>query len=90
MIYFELNSKKREVRDREGTEKQWTEIETESKNDGDMKKNGEEKSLSATTTTTSSVDDTLPKVNPVKWTVRMLCKYKNNNKKKIINIIKNL
>lgn len=82
MIYFELNSKKREVRDREGTEKQWTEIETESKNDGDMKKNGEEKSLSATTTTTSSVDDTLPKVNPVKWTVRMLYKYKNNNEEK--------
>ncbi|PBC33398.1 transcription factor SPT20 homolog isoform X3 [Apis cerana] len=68
-------SKKREVRDREGTEKQWTEIETESKNDGDMKKNGEEKSLSATTTTTSSVDDTLPKVNPVKWTVGEVCDF---------------
>lgn len=33
-----------------------------------VKKNGEEKSLS--TTTTSSVDETLPKINPVKWTVR--------------------
>lgn len=60
---------KREI-DREGSEKQWTEIETEAKNvDVDMvKKNGEEKSLS--TTTTSSVDETLPKINPVKWTVR--------------------
>lgn len=71
IISYESNSKKRETRDRDGTEKQWTElIETESKNvDGDMmKKNGEEKLLS-TTTTTSSVDETLPKVNPVKWTV---------------------
>lgn len=63
-------SKKRE-RDRDGAEKQWTEIETDSKNEGDvMKKNGEEKSLS--TTTTSSIDDTLPKVNPVKWTVSII------------------
>lgn len=67
-INFESNSKKREARDRDGTEKQWTEIETESKTDGDIKKNGEEKSLSSTTTS-SSVDETLPKVNPVKWTV---------------------
>ena len=69
-------SKKREVRDRDGTEKQWTEIETDSKNiDGDlMKKNGEEKSLS-TTTTTSSVDESLPKVNPVKWTVGEVCDF---------------
>lgn len=63
-------SKKREVRDRDGTEKQWTDIETDSKNEGDIKKNGEEKSLS-TTTTTSSIDETLPKINPVKWTVRL-------------------
>lgn len=71
-MLYKSNSKKREVRDRDGTEKQWTEIETDSKNiDGDlMKKNGEEKSLS-TTTTTSSVDESLPKVNPVKWTVRI-------------------
>ncbi|XP_043257079.1 polyhomeotic-proximal chromatin protein-like isoform X3 [Colletes gigas] len=68
-------SKKREMRDRDGTEKQWTElIETESKNvDGDMKKNGEEKLLS--TTTTSSIDDTLPKINPVKWTVGEVCDF---------------
>lgn len=32
-----------------------------------MKKNGEERSLS--TTTMSSADESLPKVNPVKWTV---------------------
>ena len=70
IINFELNSKKREARDRDGTEKQWTEIETESKTDGDIKKNGEEKSLSSTTTS-SSVDETLPKVNPVKWTVKI-------------------
>jgi len=57
------------MRERDVTEKQWTEIETETKTvDNDMtKKNGEEKSL--TTTTTSSVDESLPKVNPVKWTV---------------------
>lgn len=62
-------SKKRETRDRDGMEKQWTEIETETKIvDNDVaKKNGEERSLS--TTTTSSTDESLPKVNPVKWTV---------------------
>lgn len=67
--YIVIYSKKRETRDRDGTEKQWTEIETETKTvDNDMtKKNGEERSLS--TTTTSSVDESLPKVNPVKWTV---------------------
>ncbi|KAF3429147.1 LOW QUALITY PROTEIN: hypothetical protein E2986_05179 [Frieseomelitta varia] len=74
IINFELNSKKREARDRDGTEKQWTEIETESKTDGDIKKNGEEKSLSSTTTS-SSVDETLPKVNPVKWTVGEVCDF---------------
>lgn len=51
-------------------EKQWIESETEIKsldNDHLVKKNGEDRSLS--TTTTSSTDDLLPKVNPVKWTV---------------------
>jgi len=65
-----VHSKKRETRDRDGTEKQWTEIETETNKtvDNDMaKKNGEEKSLS--TTTASSADESLPKVNPIKWTV---------------------
>lgn len=59
------------MRERDATEKQWTEIETETNKPVDsdvMKKNGEEKSLS--TTTTSSADESLPKVNPVKWTVR--------------------
>lgn len=62
-------SKKRETRDRDGMEKQWTEIETETKTvDNDMvKKNGEERS--SLSTTTSSADESLPKVNPVKWTV---------------------
>lgn len=32
-----------------------------------IKKNGEDKSL--TTSTTPSIDDSLPKINPVKWTV---------------------
>ena len=66
-------SKKRETRD--GTEKQWSEIETETKTvDNDIaKKNGEERSLS--TTTTSSTDESLPKVNPVKWTVGEVCDF---------------
>lgn len=56
------------MREREVTEKQWTEIETEIKTiDNDMTKtNGEEKS---SITTTPSVEESLPKVNPVKWTV---------------------
>lgn len=64
-----VNSKKRESRDRDNTlEKQWSEMEIETKTtDNDAKKNGEERSLSASTT--SSVDESLPKVNPVKWTV---------------------
>ncbi|XP_072753004.1 uncharacterized protein [Anoplolepis gracilipes] len=67
-------SKKRETRDRDGMEKQWTEIETETKTLDDMaKKNGEERSLS--TTTTSSADESLPKVNPVKWTVGEVCDF---------------
>ncbi|EZA51225.1 hypothetical protein DMN91_012652 [Ooceraea biroi] len=67
-------SRKRETRDRDGTEKQWTEIETETKTvDNDMtKKNGEERS---STTTTSSTDESLPKVNPVKWTVGEVCDF---------------
>lgn len=67
IMSYLICSKKRETRD--GTEKQWTEIETETKTvDNDIaKKNGEERSLS--TTTTSSTDESLPKVNPVKWTV---------------------
>lgn len=48
-------------------EKQWTGSETEGKIIDDVTKNGEERSLS--TSTTSSVDEALPKVNPVKWTV---------------------
>ncbi|XP_029667471.1 polyhomeotic-like protein 2 isoform X1 [Formica exsecta] len=68
-------SKKRETRDRDGMEKQWTEIETETKIvDNDVaKKNSEERSLS--TTTTSSTDESLPKVNPVKWTVGEVCDF---------------
>lgn len=69
-------SKKRETRDRDGVlEKQWNEIETETKTiDNDMaKKNGEERSLS--TTTTPSIDESLPKVNPVKWTVSEVCDF---------------
>lgn len=69
-LSYLICSKKRETRDRDGnTEKQWTEIETEIKTvDNDVaKKNGEERSLSMTTT--SSADESLPKVNPVKWTV---------------------
>lgn len=63
-----FRSRKRDTRERDGTEKQWTEIETETKTvDNDMtRKNGEERS---STTTTSSTDDSLPKINPVKWTV---------------------
>lgn len=65
-----IYSKKRETREREVTvEKQWTEIETEIQKtvDSDMTKtNGEEKS---STTITPSVEESLPKVNPVKWTV---------------------
>lgn len=67
---YVICSKKRESRERDNKiEKQWTGMETESKTiDNDVtKKNGEERPLS--TSTTSSVDESLPKVNPVKWTV---------------------
>lgn len=76
--FFFIHSKKRETRDRDGTEKQWTEIETETNKtvDNDMvKKNGEEKTLS--TTTASSADESLPKVNPIKWTVNEISLYLN-------------
>lgn len=67
-ISYLIYSKKRETRDRDGTEKQWAEMETEIKViDNDIaKKIGEER---LSTTTTSSADESLPKVNPVKWTV---------------------
>ncbi|XP_018407327.1 PREDICTED: polyhomeotic-like protein 2 isoform X1 [Cyphomyrmex costatus] len=68
-------SKKREARERDTAEKQWIEIETETKTiDNDVtKKNGDERSLS--TTTTSSTDESLPKVNPIKWTVGEVCEF---------------
>lgn len=74
-------SRKRETRDRDDTEKQWTEIETETRmivDNDTTKKNGEEKSLS--TTTTSSADESVQKVNPVKWTVSV---YFARNRKEI-------
>lgn len=69
-ICCSIHSRKRESRDRDNKiEKQWTGMEIETKTvDNDVtKKNGEERPLS--TSTTSSVDESLPKVNPVKWTV---------------------
>lgn len=69
LFLYKIYSKKRESRERDVMEKQWTEMEMESKTIDveNNKKNGEDKSLS--TTTTSSVDESIPKVNPVKWTV---------------------
>ena len=74
-MYRLIYSKKREARERDVMEKQWIEIDTETKTvENDVtKKNGEDRSLSATTT--SSIDESLPKVNPIKWTV-MRCFYK--------------
>lgn len=73
------------MRDRDNKlENQWTGVETEPKTvDNDVtRKNGEEKSLS--TSTTSSVDESLPKVNPVKWTViKIFPIYTHHRKKKM-------
>lgn len=49
------------------------------------KKNGEEKSLS---TTASSADESLPKVNPIKWTVIKLYHIYIHMKKYILNTSK--
>ena len=55
-----------------------------------MKKNGEDKSL--TTSTTVNLDDSIPKINPVKWTVnttsnRALVTFGNNYFKNLKTII---
>lgn len=48
-------------------DKQWAEMEVDAKHDNDaMKKNGEDKLL---VVLPNSVDDSLPKINPVRWTV---------------------
>ncbi|EFN76859.1 Polyhomeotic-like protein 2 [Harpegnathos saltator] len=65
-------SKKRETRDAK-LEKQWTETETKTADNDITKKNSEERPLS--TSTTSSIDESLPKVNPVKWTVNEVCDF---------------
>ncbi|XP_032683181.1 polyhomeotic-like protein 2 isoform X2 [Odontomachus brunneus] len=64
--------KKHESHDRDiKLEKQWT-VESENKTvDNDVtKKNGEERM-----STTSSIDESVPKVNPIKWTVNEVCDF---------------
>lgn len=63
-FYFIFNcSKKRETRDREAADKQWTDMDVDTKkNDDGAKKNIEEKSV-------TPIEDLTPKINPIKWTV---------------------
>ena len=66
-LICDFNRKKKEIR--ESNEKQWTEMEVDMKNDDIMKKNGEDKLL-VNLPNNVMIDDSLPKINPVKWTVR--------------------
>lgn len=67
---FISSRKKKEIR--EGNDKQWNDMEVDAKNDNDAtKKNGEDKTL-ASLANIAAIEDALPKINPVKWTVRIL------------------
>lgn len=64
-------SKRKENKDRDGNDKQWMESDEMKKDDIEMaKKNGEDKNLA-----NAALDDSLPKINPVKWTVSYFLDY---------------
>jgi hypothetical protein len=63
---FCIIRKKKEIRD--NGDKQWSEIEVDVKIDNDSIKNGDDKSMTGLPNNVT-LDDSLPKINPVKWTV---------------------
>ncbi|OXU20022.1 hypothetical protein TSAR_004280 [Trichomalopsis sarcophagae] len=73
-----LISSRKKKEFREGNDKQWNDMEVDAKNDNDaIKKNGEDKSL-ANLANNAAIEDSLPKVNPVKWTVNEVCDFIRN------------
>lgn len=68
-----MYSKKRETRERDTTDKQWTEMDVDiKKNDNDSFKKILDEKLSVVSTPT---EETMPKINPVKWTVNNIKDY---------------
>ncbi|XP_034947766.1 polyhomeotic-proximal chromatin protein-like isoform X3 [Chelonus insularis] len=67
-------SKKKESRDRDTTDKQWTEMEIDPKKSDDLIKKATEDKVQPPLTPTEDIN----KINPVKWTVNEVCDFIRN------------
>lgn len=78
MILFFISKKRESIKDQDGMDKQWTEMDTETtkRDDNELTKklNDDKSSSSSSSTITANIpgDDGQNKINPVKWTVREL------------------